>query len=417
MSKKVLVIADNLTGANDSGVQFKKYGLNTRVILPGSPESLIENFGESEVVVVSTETRRMPPGNAYSRVYELSKELQMLNFQHYYKKVDSTLRGRVAEEIEAAMDALTIPVAIIAPSYPLSGRLVRNGYLEIVQDTDEGGAYPVCYVPSILQGKTNAPVAILTLDDVHLGPKALAKSIKKLANSGIKKIVVDAVTDEDLHIVATSFSGLDIPYLAVGSAGLASQLPVAWNLVQGKSPANRRVVVLVGTSNRVSGDQVKHLCQDSRSVLVPLDTAAIYNGEFDKVTADAVEAAISSLAQENTPIIVLDSLMTGWKDPVGITERINGFSSAISDIFANITKSLISEAGANTLFIVGGGTATDVCRRLMVTAIEIERELEAGIPIGALIGGPYSGLRIITKGGGIGTSETLSDVLRHICSP
>ncbi|SDH02594.1 four-carbon acid sugar kinase family protein [Propionivibrio dicarboxylicus] len=417
MRKKVGVIADNLTGANDSGVQFKKYGLNTRVILPSIPENISEHIADTDIVVVSTETRRMSPEESYARVYEIAKQLLNLKFDHYYKKVDSTLRGRVAEEIEAAMDALAMSVAVVVPSFPESGRLVRNGYLEILQDIDEGVSYPVCYVPSVIQGKSNSPVAILTLDDVHNGPLALGKCIKQLARGGIKKIVIDAVSDKDLYIIALSLASLRIPYLAVGSAGLASHLPIAWNLVQGTSAANRRVVVLVGTSNKVSADQVKNLCRSSQTVLVPLDTHGIYNGDCTKITDEAVETAGRILAGEKIPVIVLDSLMAGWSDAIGITERITNFSSTVSDIFANISKALIDKFGANTLFIVGGGTATDVCHRLAVSAIDIDRELEPGIPLGALIGGPYEGLRIITKGGGIGHADTLTEVLNHVSPP
>ena len=68
---KLLMIADDFTGALDAGVQFAKKGFSTRVLVYGK-----EGFGKIEnvdVLVVDTETRHKSPQEAYQIVYQIVK--------------------------------------------------------------------------------------------------------------------------------------------------------------------------------------------------------------------------------------------------------------------------------------------------------------------------------------------------------
>jgi uncharacterized protein YgbK (DUF1537 family) len=57
------------------------------------------------------------------------------------------------------------------------------------------------------------------------------------------------------------------------------------------------------------------------------------------------------------------------------------------------------------LIMTGGATAVGVARRLGAAGIELEGEVEAGVPVGALIGpNPYP---VVTKAGGFGGQDTL----------
>ena len=62
--------------------------------------------------------------------------------------------------------------------------------------------------------------------------------------------------------------------------------------------------------------------------------------------------------------------------------------------------------------MTGGATAVGVARRLGATGIELEGEVEAGVPVGALIGpNPYP---VVTKAGGFGGPDTLVGALQAL---
>ena len=407
--KKVAIIADNLIGATDCGVHFRKFGLKTRVVL--NYTYLDSYCGEDDVLAVSTETRKLSSQEAYVRAYKAASELHSMGFRLFYKKIDSTLRGQIAEEIRAVMDALVVPLALIVPSYPAARRIVKDGYMQIVQNADAGAAFPVCFVPAIIRGGTSDVVGLLRESDVRSGEKSLGRKIAALYRGGVQMIVLDAVEEEDLRIIASVVAKIEVPCLAAGSSGLAAHLPVAWNLVGERMAAGSSIMVIVGTSNRVSADQVRTFSRAESTVLITLDSEEIYSGRWESEMEKALIVAVDALATGHVPVFAIDSLLKDCDYSMSLSERIQTYGPVIADMFAGITRSVASEGLVNTIVIVGGGTTTDVCQRLETSTIELDRELEFGIPIGTLIGGECAGLRIVTKGGGIGRIDTLTKIV------
>ena len=121
------IIADDLTGANDTALQFFKKGCSTKIVIDYN-----ENFSESqdtEVWAISTESRNIDKETAVNRVVEVSKKLkEHLNIEKFYKKIDSTLRGNTGLEIVAMLEATQKEVAIVAPAYIEEGRTTIGGY-------------------------------------------------------------------------------------------------------------------------------------------------------------------------------------------------------------------------------------------------------------------------------------------------
>jgi uncharacterized protein YgbK (DUF1537 family) len=62
--------------------------------------------------------------------------------------------------------------------------------------------------------------------------------------------------------------------------------------------------------------------------------------------------------------------------------------------------------------MTGGATAVGVARRLGATGIELEEEVEVGVPVGTLIGTrPYP---VVTKAGGFGGPDTLIEAVQAL---
>ena len=91
---KSLVIADDVTGANATGVLLKKSGLETYTVLNAAHANDAEIEG-CDCVTVATESRSIPAGEAYERVKRVLDAIDRKHITLYSKRIDSTLRGNL----------------------------------------------------------------------------------------------------------------------------------------------------------------------------------------------------------------------------------------------------------------------------------------------------------------------------------
>ena len=126
-SNYIGIIADDLTGANDTSLQFFVQGCKTQVAF-GEEITIDENL-KTEVFALSTESRNIEPQIAVERVKKAAENIfKEYNFEYIYKKIDSVLRGNVANEIITMVEALEYDAAIIFPAFPNEGRTTIGGY-------------------------------------------------------------------------------------------------------------------------------------------------------------------------------------------------------------------------------------------------------------------------------------------------
>src|ERR1700716_2865961 len=121
------MIADDLTGAADAAVHFA----GTRaveIVLPAPGQALDWALPvDGGLSVLDTETRNLREEQAVELITFVCEGLG----EDVFKKVDSTLRGPVAAELQAARMALGRRTAVLAPSLPTQDRLVEAGRLLI----------------------------------------------------------------------------------------------------------------------------------------------------------------------------------------------------------------------------------------------------------------------------------------------
>lgn len=121
---KMIVIADDFTGSNDTGVQLAKKGARTEVMLtPAQKPSR-----RADVLVINTESRAMPAMQAATAVQQaLAPWCGDVTTPLVYKKIDSTFRGNVGAEVTAAMRIAGRTLAVIAAAIPAAGRTTQDG--------------------------------------------------------------------------------------------------------------------------------------------------------------------------------------------------------------------------------------------------------------------------------------------------
>ena len=117
---KLAIIADDLTGAMDAAAPFAERGLAVRLVLSSDAAIPLDMV---DVVAVDTNSRHLPPPEAAAAVARSVAALPRAT--PLFKKIDSTLRGAVVEEIRAA--AAGRSAIVVAPAVPGQGRTVRGG--------------------------------------------------------------------------------------------------------------------------------------------------------------------------------------------------------------------------------------------------------------------------------------------------
>lgn len=392
------VIADDLTGAADSGVQLVRAGYSAAVFFQGEP---VSDFGNSlEAVALDTDSRALPHSEARGRILEAVDAAGVAGQSEFlYKKVDSGLRGNLAVEIEAAMEATGREWAVIAPAFPSEGRTTVGGAQHLngqpVHLTelarDEKTPVNESHLPSLLASLGPvSTIGVYDLGDEH--------SVTRAFEAG-RCIVADAETDLDL---STLVQAIEDPssVLWVGSAGLSRALGLVYpGTHSGMEPAGAKVrnaLVVVGSLSKVSRDQVAEIEATGEAVTVEL------GGELSRenFTTHEIEAAISEVGE---------SLFRGMNvvlQSPGEPARIS--PGVVTEGLAKVLAGLEVDS-FEALVLTGGDTAISVARALGATGIRLLGEVEPGVPIGRLVGPrPYL---VITKSGGFGGRDTLEKAL------
>jgi uncharacterized protein YgbK (DUF1537 family) len=388
MSARLVVVADDLTGAADTAAA---YGPDTEVAVVLSAEEL----PPAEVVAVDTDTRHCAPEEAAAPV-AAAVRLGMQAGAALYKKIDSTLRGNIAVELSAALGALRsdgLPAtALLAPAFPATGRTVVDGVLRVngtaLPDKRGGGDLQALFHGSRLR------TASIGLELLRQGPATVARAFADRRIRGADVICCDAVTDEDLRILHDASVKLGPGVLPVGSAGL---IRVA---VRGHSPeiirprrrrfsAEPSVLTVVGSCSDVAREQYQVLTAAPGVRTIVLDDPF---GATERATA---AATLHGLTQ--------DALLVPDPDAPVNRERAAEVAAAIGEVGGRLLIELHERLAG--LVLTGGETARAVLLAAGVRVIDVLGELEPGIVLSTIPA--LDDLPLITKAGAFGDAGTL----------
>src|SRR5215217_4458867 len=223
---RLVIVADDLTGAADTGACFASAGFATVVPLS---DTAIPN---ADVVVLSTDSRDLSASDAAQAVTAAmarmtsarrggSKRGSDADSVLIYKKIDSALRGHPRDELLAAMEATGARRALVAPAFPAEGRTTVGGRQHIhgvpLESSRFGGAGSD--LVALFETDDGPPVRLLDLDTLR-GP---LDALRHLLHDSHGIVVADAETDDDLMRLAVAADGVQLR-LFCGTAGLARQL-------------------------------------------------------------------------------------------------------------------------------------------------------------------------------------------------
>jgi uncharacterized protein YgbK (DUF1537 family) len=402
---RIAVVADDLTGALDTGVQFRTWDLSVEVA--PTPDKLGGLRGSADVIVVNTNSRGDKPEIAYRKVLEATEALAGL-CDVFYKKVDSTLRGNVGAELDALMESTCQTAAVVAPAYPPNGRVTLGGHVYVngvpLHETEYAteAAHPSSYVPDIIGTQTSRRSTHVPLTDVRQGPAHLSEVFMNEVKNGSRAVVVDAEAERDLLAVA----GLPVKVFC-GSAGMAAELPEGLGL-----RAPRPTLTVCGSIRSSSRAQVSSLVNRLGVAQVSLDTVRLLRG--GDAVGEALKGAEAALAVGKSVALV------SAPDPISVEEtrrlgdrlglRDDQVEARIVDALAEVTVKLVEGHQMSGMVLTGGATALAVCRALGAESVEITGEVQPGVPVVAL----SSGARAVTKAGGFGSGDALIEAVKYL---
>jgi uncharacterized protein YgbK (DUF1537 family) len=410
---ELAVIADDLTGAADTGIQFRPvfapvYLVDHRFLSTNSFEV------PPQALSICTGSRGLSPAEAHRVVGEVCQVFGRHAPRRVYKKIDSALRGNIGAELEAVMDALNIGMSFIAPAFVEQGRTTEGGIHWIhgtpVAKTEmqRDPVAPVCesLLPEWIGRQAHLPIAHIDLGALGEGSAAAAAAIARAADRGVRHFTFDAAAVEHLDCIAHLALNHFPQALLCGSAGLARSVSRALgaHLAPASCARPRMYSALPGHWLFVCGSaserlrrQVQVLAEQSKVSLEILEPAGHAAGRPSDRWSAAIRRATMRLADED--------LVMALAPPSADAPRVD--SERLIAEFADAVQAVIAAVRPAGLFLSGGDTALAVLERLGARGVCLEREVGSGLVVGSLMGGSLGEVPVVTKAGAFGPPDAL----------
>jgi uncharacterized protein YgbK (DUF1537 family) len=394
MPPKIVILADDLSGAADCAMACHRAGMAAQVRL--DPEA---TGAPAEALALDLDSRALPPAEALARTLEawVSAREGAL-----YRKIDSTLRGHVALEVAATLQiAGPEAFAIVCPAYPATGRTMRNGAIYVngqaLAETEiwRLGGEGSTDLKTLLAEVGLNPVG-LELEDVR--GRRLAARIEDAREDGAAAIVCDAETEADLEALVAA--ALHLPGVVwVGSGGLT--IPLAKALSPGRTTEpepeamTRRpgpTLAAVGSASSVSRSQLAELARDPRVVTLLVPPQVLLDGPEGSGWRPASRALVGAVGKPGKDTVVIAIDPSAPIDP--------GVSAMLTAGLGALAGRQLGRFGA--LVATGGETARAVLAVAGTRCLDIRRELEPGVVLSQA-----ARLPVVTKAGAFGEVDTL----------
>jgi len=428
----VYIIADDLTGATDTGAQFSKQGYNTQVVIVADSQH-VANAGkvhqDTDVLVIDTETREVKPSTARLRIRHILQHLPVKKNDLIYKKIDSTLRGNIGVELDECLKILDKDICLFTPSLPANKRITVGGYL-IVQDQPLGlSEYytgtlepaDASYIPSLLASGTDFPSAHIDLKHVMRGEHRILHQMYALSSTGSKILVVDAINNTQLeHILKSSFQ-FDGSVLYAGSAGLANGISELYHGTKHVIPDNKHpgepVLIVSGSMNMLTRRQIEHLITSIPLCRIIVDVEQLLYAR-DRCLKDALSQARQAFRERSHTLIYPNPLyLEKHRTQQMLSTHHLSFRELgvkIRNFLGTLTAAILEDAQTNNLIVTGGDTAIGVCSALGIYNLNIKDELLPGIPLSTGVFRENTALNIVTKAGGFGEEDSLCVLIEKL---
>ncbi len=391
---RLLILADDLTGALDAGVQFTNKG--DKVVIVSDYTQAYTDNSEADVLVVDTESRHIDPAEAYRRIHTLVSEARQRGIARVYKKTDSGLRGNVGAELSALLDASGEKTLHFVPAWPKMNRVTRNG----IHYVNGKPLAESIFAQDVINPVTESSVTALIMQQSSI-PAYTGE-----ADEGI--IVHDCETDEDMRRLAAELVLSGSEHIFAGCSGFLETFPrqSGADISAANARLSSRLLVLSGSLNAITCRQLE-VAEENGALRrhVPMDSIA----ENNWPETDISTFAENFLREADTEIAVVDTLSPMKRTNLTPDE----LAQRIAASMGKLAKQFLLRDSGRTIMIIGGDTLLGFIRELGIGRLQPITEVSPGIVLAEYSwqGEPHY---LITKSGGFGKESELNDIEAYL---
>lgn len=417
---EVLVVADDLTGANAAAAGFARAGLRTVSVSSGCSDDLPGATGRFDVVVVSLDNRHVTSVNAAAQAAAAVRAGWPVRL--VCNRVDTTLRGNVGASTAAVLQAVAElsgcrAVALCCPAHPAAGRQTVQGIQLLdgqrLEQTelarDPRSPVHTSDVAALFHAQADLCAAHIPLSVVVGDDGPLDDAVRTALHGGADLVVADALTAAHLERIAQAAvraAGDDMRWVAVdpgpGSLALAQALGIAGRT--GTAP----LLALSGSATRLTRTQLTRLVSEHAVTVVrPVPDGASPVPDVG-ATAAALASALDAAGRDGT--VLLATALDGSE-----VRHISAEDAARLPVaLAAATRRALERHDVDGVFATGGDVTAALLAALGAVGVDVTDEVVPLAVAGTLVGGPWAGLPMVTKGGLVGGADTAVDCLRSL---
>ncbi|MGJ0908339.1 four-carbon acid sugar kinase family protein [Clostridium botulinum] len=419
-----VIIADDLTGANATGVLIKKLGLKPVTLMNSLRKDDLEK--SYDTVLYSTDSRGVEKEDAYERVYQATEFFFSPNVKVYGKRIDSTLRGNIGSEIDGMLDALPKgTIAAVVPSFPEANRQAVGGYLLVngkaLEDSDaaKDGKKPInsSIIEKLVKEQSKYEAASIYIEDIKKGCENLQNKILKFYDEGKKLIIFDALDNNDLEIISKALINTNIKFISVDpgpfTAAVINQHIVLDKESKRDKKISNKVLMSIGSITDTTRAQLERLSKNRDIFKIDINSRAILSDintkhkEIDRV----INKVIENKDLYDVFCVVLDSLYEEVR--INLDEEAKKqnttkeflsqiMNTSVAEISYRIMKEIKSIKG---IFSSGGDISVSICRKFNSAGLELLDEVMPLAAYGKFIEGEFQDMKIVSKGGMVGKED------------
>lgn len=384
-------VADDFTGATDLANMLVRGGMRTVQLIgvPG-PAAAVPDV---DAVVVALKSRTTPAADAVAQSVAALDWLRAAGCRRFFFKYcstfDSTDDGNIGPVADALLERLGANFSIACPAFPETGRTIFKGHLfvgDVLLSDSPMRHHPLTPMTdsnlvAVLGRQTTRKVGLVQYRDVAAGADAIRARFAALRADGCGYAVVDAVGDDQLHVIGEAIADFE---LVTGGSGVALGLPEAYRrrgllgaagAAADAVPAiSGRAAVLAGSCSAATLGQVAEWEKSRPSYAI--DPFRLAGG--DDVVGEALAFARARLA--DGPVLVYASAAP---EAVKAVQAKLGRAEAgelVERAMAAIATALVEQDGVRRLVVAGGETSGAVVSALGVTGLRIGAQIAPGVP-------------------------------------
>jgi len=352
----------------------------------------------------------------------------VFNVEHFYKKIDSTIRGNIAVETLTMINTLNMDASVIIPAFPLEGRITVGGFhllkgipvgrTEMAQDPHS----PILesHVPTLLKNQLGEIgeeiVAHIDLKTVMNGAGPILMKINELIKEGKKLIVTDAVSIVDIEQIVLAINKSTFNILPTGTAAAASVLSEIWlpekTIFESQTIPQLPKLIISGSATAINSNQIEKL-KNSDEYDNIYEIALSQRNIIDGVSDNMVDIICDNLTNAKDVLVhssyLIDNFDGFSDDSLNAELTKNKFASMITNFLAELTQRVMCRKKV-LLITLGGETSYKCCRAIGTDDFSLIDEVAPAIPLCLDKCDRY----IITKSGNLGNTNTLIEILKYI---